>query len=139
MKHLTQTIVLSILLVFLLVACGGEPESTTTTSSETAANSSEEQSVESEQPETEDASAVEEESIKLTWLILEFWNPDAVIAAYQELHPHIEIEAEKVGFGDLLQQNQIRLASGGGHTGYCQYRCAVSRLIRRTQLASPVG
>ncbi len=56
----------------------------------------------------------EEKPVNLTWLILEFWNPDTVIAAYQELHPNVTIEAEKVGWGDFFQQNQIRLMSGEG-------------------------
>lgn len=57
---------------------------------------------------------VVEEKITLTWLILEFWNPDKTIAAYKALHPNITIQAEKVGFGDLFQQNQIRLGAGDG-------------------------
>lgn len=52
------------------------------------------------------------EPVTLTWLILEFWNPDNVIAAYQKEHPNVTIQAEKIGFGDLFQQNQIRLGAG---------------------------
>lgn len=54
------------------------------------------------------------EKINLTWLILEFWNPDNVIAAYQKEHPNVTITAEKAGFNDLFQQNQIRLGAGDG-------------------------
>lgn len=53
-----------------------------------------------------------DEPITLTWVILEFWNPDNVIAAYQKEHPNVTIKAEKIGFGDLFQQNQIRLGAG---------------------------
>ena len=55
-----------------------------------------------------------EEQITLNWLILEYWNPDNVIAAYEAEHPNIKIVAEKVGFADLSQQNQIRLGAGNG-------------------------
>lgn len=54
------------------------------------------------------------EAITLTWLILEFWNPDQTIAAYQAEHPNVTIQVEKVGFADLFQQNQIRLGAGDG-------------------------
>ncbi len=54
----------------------------------------------------------QDEPVKLTWLILEFWNPDNVIAAYQADHPNVQFEVEKVGFSELFQQNQIRLQSG---------------------------
>lgn len=64
-----------------------------------------------EQPAAAGAST---EKITLTWLILEFWNPDNTIAAYEAEHPNITIKAEKVGFADLFQQNQIRLAAGDG-------------------------
>ena len=60
------------------------------------------------------AASASEEQITLTWLILEFWNPDQTIAAYQAEHPNIVIQAEKFGFGDLFQQNQIRLGAGDG-------------------------
>lgn len=116
MKHVTQTIIVALIFALLLAACGGETSTTKPeTSAGTSANVSAEtpKTVTAEKPTAEPTSA-EEEPIKLTWLILEFWNPDTVIPAYEKLHPNIEIEAEKVGFGDLLQQNQIRLGAGGG-------------------------
>lgn len=66
--------------------------------------------------ETESAapSTSSDEPVTLTWLILEFWNPDNVFAAYQEVHPNVTIKAEKIGFADLFQQNQIRLGAGDG-------------------------
>lgn len=58
------------------------------------------------------AAQAQDEPVTLSWLILEFWNPDGVIAAYQAEHPNVQFEVEKVGFSELLQQNQIRLQSG---------------------------
>ena len=57
----------------------------------------------------QDVESNEGQTKKLTWLILEFWNADSVIEVYKGIEPNVEIEVEKVSFGDLIQQNQIRL------------------------------
>ncbi len=56
-----------------------------------------------------------DQPVKLTWLMLEYWNADNVIQAYKQVAPNVDIEVEKVSFGDLLQQNQIRLAAKSGN------------------------
>ncbi|MFM8423640.1 MAG: ABC transporter substrate-binding protein [Chloroflexota bacterium] len=107
MRNLIKMITIFVLaLSMLLTACSSTPQAT--------------QSAITSEPEVPTEAAITEaptdsstdEPITLTWVILEFWNPDNVIAAYQKEHPNVTIKAEKIGFGDLFQQNQIRLGAG---------------------------
>ncbi len=107
MRNLIKMITIFVLaLSMLLTACSSPPQAT--------------QSAITSEPEVPTEAAITEaptdsstdEPITLTWVILEFWNPDNVIAAYQKEHPNVTIKAEKIGFGDLFQQNQIRLGAG---------------------------
>lgn len=118
----TISMILSSLLAlsFVLSACSPKVESTQEPAATMAAAPSTEAPAAVQPTEapavqpTAEPTAAPEEKITLTWLILEFWNPDNVIAAYQAEHPNITIQAEKVGFLDLFQQNQIRLGAGDG-------------------------
>jgi len=107
MRNLIKMITIFVLaLSMLLTACSSTPQAT--------------QSAITSEPEVPTEAAITEastdsstdEPITLTWVILEFWNPDNVIAAYQKEHPNVTIKVEKIGFGDLFQQNQIRLGAG---------------------------
>lgn len=108
MRNLIKMITIFVLaLSMLLAACSPKPQAT-----QSAETSEPEVPTESAVTEAPTISASTDEPITLTWLILEFWNPDNVIAAYQKEHPNVTIKAEKIGFADLFQQNQIRLGAG---------------------------
>jgi ABC-type glycerol-3-phosphate transport system substrate-binding protein len=64
-------------------------------------------------PETEAAEAgpEEPEKVKITWLTLD-WPTEGPVAAFETENPDIEVEVEAVGFNELFEQIQIRLAAG---------------------------